>query len=445
MTIRAIGVSTFGGPDVLHGVQLPEPHAGPREVRIQVHAAGVNPVDAMMRTGLLAALYEGVEPPYVAGMEIAGTIDELGDDVDPIFGLGLPVVGFVDFHAGQGGYSDTVVLPAASVTRSPDGLSDAEAASFLNNSLTARNTLDGFALPAGSTLLVTGAAGAVGGYLTQLGAADGLHVVGVAASADEELVRGFGAAGFVPRGDGFAAAIRRIWPVGVDAVADAAAVGDPVVDAVRDGGQIGALRARAGEPGRGITVHRLNVRRRATDHAAIAALRDQVEAGVLTARVAEIFPATKAVDAHRLLDKGGPARADRAGHDRMSTWTPDQAALIGEAAEIRIATVRADGTLRDPVPIWVVRVGGDLLVRSYRGPSGSWYRQATARPCGQITVAGSDFPVDLTPDQTTPAEVIDRAYAAKYGRGGYVAAMTTPAAAATTLRLQPTAAADESK
>lgn len=82
MTIRAVGATRFGGPEVLQEVDLPDPNTGPGQVRVRVHASGVNPVDAMMRTGLLAGMYDGVEPPYVPGMEVAGTVEEAGDDVD---------------------------------------------------------------------------------------------------------------------------------------------------------------------------------------------------------------------------------------------------------------------------------------------------------------------------------------------------------------------------
>ncbi len=99
MSIRAIGLTTDGGPEVLPAVQRPEPGAGLGEVRVRVRAARVKQVAAMLRTGLLAGLYQRVGPPYVPGTEVAGVLDELGETVDPALGLrlGLPVVGFVDF------------------------------------------------------------------------------------------------------------------------------------------------------------------------------------------------------------------------------------------------------------------------------------------------------------------------------------------------------------
>jgi len=306
ISVKAIALDTYGGPDVLRSVDLPDPHPGPGEIRIRVTAAAVAPVDAMLRTGLLAGLYEGLRPPFVPGMEVAGVVDELGTDiaVDLELPIGTEVVGFVDSLGAHGGYSDYVVVPAASVTRAPKGAGAAEAASFLNNSLTARNALDALALPAGSTLLVTGAAGSVGGYLTQLASHEGLRVVAIASTHDEPLVRSFGADVVVPRGQNAAREVLTMAPNGVDAVADAAVLGDQIVEAVRDGGQLAMFRPWHGEPGRGITVHYLNVRHRATDHDAITRLRDLVEEGVLTMRVGRVFPAIEAPDAHRLLDAG---------------------------------------------------------------------------------------------------------------------------------------------
>lgn len=119
----------------------------------------------------------------------------------------------------------------------------------------------------------------------------------------------------------------------------------------------------------------------------------------------------------------------------MTTSTPNDLAAIGSASEIEIATLRRDGTARSPLPIWVVRVGDELFVRSFHGPGGSWFRQAIAHPHARISVAGRDLTVRLVPDHTSRGAV-DEAYRTKYGGSGFGAAMTTPAAAATTLRLE---------
>lgn len=158
--MKAIGLSSYGGPQVLHVVDLPEPHAGPGEVRVRVRAAGVNPADLMLRDGSLADWHRDMEPPFIPGMDVAGTIDEIADDARPIEGeslsLGTDVVGIVDNHGRHGGYSEYVVLPAESVTRKPAGTTFPQAASFLMNALTARCALDALALAPGATLVVTG-------------------------------------------------------------------------------------------------------------------------------------------------------------------------------------------------------------------------------------------------------------------------------------------------
>jgi NADPH:quinone reductase-like Zn-dependent oxidoreductase len=307
--MKAIGLSSYGGPQVLHVVDLPEPHAGPGQVRVQVRAAGVNPADVMLRDGSLTDWYRDVEPPFIPGMDVAGTIDEIADDVRPMEGeslsLGTDVIGIVDNHGRHGGYSEYVVLPAESVTRKPAGTTFPQAASFLMNALTARCALDALGLAPGSTLVVTGAAGAVGGYTVQLAASEGLHVIAVASQGDEELLRSYGAEAIVPRGDRVVQQIVDLAPAGVDAVVDTAMLHDRIAPAVREDGQIAVFRFWEGAPGRGITVHPVNVRTRATDHAAIAGLREQIQSGLLTPRVAAALSADEAAKAHSMVEEGG--------------------------------------------------------------------------------------------------------------------------------------------
>ncbi|MFI6699048.1 NADP-dependent oxidoreductase [Streptomyces sp. NPDC050509] len=305
--MKVIGLSEFGGPEVLQSFELPDPRPGAEEVRLRVHAAGVNPVDAMVRSGLLEQMYQGLTPPFVPGMEVAGTVEEVGGDVDPRLGLvpGAHVVGFVDSAGRHGGYSERLALPARSVAIAPSNASAAETAGFLNNALTAHNVLDAFRLPEGAALLVTGAAGSVGGYLVELGAAAGLRVVAVAAEEDADLLRSLGAHVFIPSGPDIAHRVLDELGTPVDAVADAALLHEQIAPAVRDGGQIGILRFWDGDPGRGIKVKHLNVRERRTDRDAIVRLRDQVEDGTLTLRAAMSFGADDAVAAHTRLEQGG--------------------------------------------------------------------------------------------------------------------------------------------
>ena len=121
----------------------------------------------------------------------------------------------------------------------------------------------------------------------------------------------------------------------------------------------------------------------------------------------------------------------------MTTWTSADLDTFGREAEITIATERPDGTSRRPLPIWVVRVGGGLYIRSYRGSGGSWFRQVNRHPYARVAVHRYELAVHLVPAGTTDRKDIDAAYTAKYGRGGPAAIMITPNTAATTLRLEP--------
>ncbi|MFC9056721.1 alcohol dehydrogenase catalytic domain-containing protein [Streptomyces sp. NPDC057074] len=121
--VLAIGLTSYGPPDVLRPVEVDEPHAGPGQVRIRVQAAGVNPADVMLRDGSLADGYTDVEPPFVPGMDVAGTLDEVGPGLPDDFELqaGDDVVAVVDNHGRHGGYSSHAVVPAASVTAKLSG------------------------------------------------------------------------------------------------------------------------------------------------------------------------------------------------------------------------------------------------------------------------------------------------------------------------------------
>jgi len=123
-----------------------------------------------------------------------------------------------------------------------------------------------------------------------------------------------------------------------------------------------------------------------------------------------------------------------------TTWTSADLDTIGNATELSITTRRWDGTLRPTVPIWVVRVGDDLYVRSYRGPVGAWYRHAHTQASAHIRVGDIERDVSVTAPGPSLRGQIDEAYRHKYSAHGrtYVAPMVADPAAATTLRLTPT-------
>lgn len=119
-----------------------------------------------------------------------------------------------------------------------------------------------------------------------------------------------------------------------------------------------------------------------------------------------------------------------------AAWSTDELDRIGGADELRMAARRRDGSLRAPVPIWVVRVGDELCVRSWRGAGGSWYRTAITTHEGHIAAGGIDRDVSLIETGDDVDDAVDAGYRA--GRySAYVEPMIAPPARATTLRPRP--------
>jgi len=303
--MRAVGLFTHGGPEVLQAIEVPEVHAGPGQVRIRVHAATVNPTDLGVRDGSRAEQQKADPPPYVPGMEAAGIIDEVGDGVPDRLKLGDAVMAIVVPKGSHGAYREQIVLDARSVVRAPAGKPHVEACTLPMNGLTARLSLDLLKLSPGQVLAVTGAAGAYGGYVIQLAKSEGLTVIADASEKDEKLVASLGADVVVRRGDDVASRFREHFPSGVDGLADGAVLNGLVIPAVRDGGAFTSVRGFEGVPQRDIRFTKTFVRSYAQEWEKLDRLRQQVEAGDITLRVADVYPPEKAADAHRRLEAGG--------------------------------------------------------------------------------------------------------------------------------------------
>jgi len=294
----------FGGPDALRLVDVPAEPLGPGQVRLRVEAAAVSPTDTHARSGAYAGRDPIKTPPWVPGMDVAGVVAEVGDGVEHV-AVGDLAMGIVVPFGPHGGYRENKVLSGDSVVRAPKGATAVEACTLPMNGLTARLALDHMALRPGQVLAVTGAAGAFGGYVVQLAKADGLTVVADASEADEQLIRDLGADLVVRRGDDVAARIREHFPDGVNGLADGSVQVALVLPAVRDGGAVATVRGYRGDGQRGLRVFPTRVYQLAEDRAALDRLRQQVEDGVLTLRVARTFRAEQAAEAHRTLERGG--------------------------------------------------------------------------------------------------------------------------------------------
>jgi hypothetical protein len=123
----------------------------------------------------------------------------------------------------------------------------------------------------------------------------------------------------------------------------------------------------------------------------------------------------------------------------MTAWTSDELDRVGAAEELEITTPQADGSPRRRTPIWVVRVGTEVFVRSYRGADGAWYRHATHTGQAHVDAGGVERDVTVEPAADDVQSSIDAAYRTKYGRYGdsFLQPMIAAGARAATLRLTP--------
>lgn len=292
-TFRAAVVRAPGGPDSIEIVDVPLTEPGPDQIRVQVAAATVNPVDLGVVGGVFHDLGLVDQPNWTGlGWDFAGIVEDVGPGAD--LAVGTRVAGVVaGFDRDYGTYAEQLVVSAADVAVVPDELDLIAASTVPLNGLAAVQILDllGDAPAAGARLLVTGAAGAVGGYLVVLAQERGWKVTGLAREHDEEFVRGLGAA--------FTATAEPGW----DAVADAGAMQQGALALVRDDGQFVGVQPSAELPvERGITVSAVVAH---PDGTRLADLLARAASGQLPARVHAVLPLDQVADAHRALAKGG--------------------------------------------------------------------------------------------------------------------------------------------
>jgi len=290
--MRAIQFESFGGPEVLASVEVAEPHAAANQIRVAVKAVGVNPVDWKFRQGMM-----GGDLPKGTGLEVAGVVDEIGDGVTDVK-VGDEVFGSVE---GGNGAADFALLEHYAPI--PPSLDFVGAAGLTVAVETAARTLDLLDVGAGQTVLVNGAAGAVGISTVQLARERGAKVIGTASAANHDYLRSFGAEP-TTYGDGLVERVRELAPDGVDRAIDDAG-----------GGALPALVALAGGPEHVVTIADYQGAQETgvamtggpDSKRAWYALRevgDLIEAGRFSLPLAQTFPLEEIAEAHRLSEGG---------------------------------------------------------------------------------------------------------------------------------------------
>jgi len=312
--MRAVVVTSLGGPDVLELHDLATPTPGPSEVLVEVAAAGVNFIDIQQRAGRYP-----VPTPFTAGNEGAGTVRAVGDAVTE------PHVGArVGWALAPGSYAELAVVRADRTVPVPDGVSDEQAAAVLLQGMTAHYlTRSTHPVGAGETVLVHAAAGGTGALIARMASLRGARVIGTVSTAEKEQVARAAGAHEVIRHrevDDLAAAVRLLAPQGVDAVYDGvgAATFDASLSSLRPRGMLVLFGAASGpvppfDPQRLQAGGSLFLTRPTMAH--YVATRDEllsrasdvfelVQSGQLPIRVGGRYPLAEAADAHRALESG---------------------------------------------------------------------------------------------------------------------------------------------
>ena len=279
------------GHDEPQVVEVARPVPGPGQVLIETIAAAVNPVDVFVGSAAGSDIVAGGREVGL-GWDVSGRVVEVGSEVTA-YAVGDLVAGLDDDMVGTDrALAEYVLLDGDAVALVPAGLDPVEAASIPLNAVTAHQALALLGKPAGRTLLVTGAGGAVGGYAVALAASAGWDVTGLGRPGDEEFVRSTGA-DFTAHAE----------PASYDAVLDGAVLQTDGLALVEDGGTfVGVQPSQPVTPERGVAVTAVQVRR---DGALLADLLDRSVAGELAVRVAGTAPLSEAATVFAKVGGGG--------------------------------------------------------------------------------------------------------------------------------------------
>lgn len=291
--MKAIGINSFGGRDVLEMMDLPKPEAGDGEVVVRVSGAGVGPWDTKTREGS----FGDREFPFILGTEGSGTVESGGARVSE----GDEVI-----FRTAGAYAEYAAVSENGLAVRPQNISLEEAAGIPIAGATAyQGIFEEIDLKQGETILIAGAAGGVGTFAVQIASLAGGRVIATASESNHEYLKSLGAHATIDYHDDWVAAVKEAASGGVDAAYDC--VGGETFhkcfDATRDGGRVVTIVAfgEESDAGRDISYHAYSAK---TDHQKLAWLAERMESGEIKVETADVLPLEDAAEAHRRSEEG---------------------------------------------------------------------------------------------------------------------------------------------
>jgi len=301
--MKAVRYHRFGDSDVLRYEDAPRPVPGPRQVLVKVAATSFNPVDAGIRGGYLAQVYT-INFPHIPGVDVAGTVAEIGEGVQG-WNVGDAVVAFLPLDA-DGAAAEYAIAPAESLAAAPRSVDLADAAALPVAGLTAWQALFDIAgLRGGQSVFINGASGAVGGYAIQLAKQAGAVVTATAKERDAARLRDYGADHIVDYIDYTQSPITfegAPFDVVLNLVPTTDAQTEALIGVVADGGfHVGTMVAGPNNPERNVRTQRVFVR---SDADQLAGLVRRVDDGTLRIEVNNHRPLAEGAAVHQDSDAG---------------------------------------------------------------------------------------------------------------------------------------------
>ncbi|MEY9836310.1 NADP-dependent oxidoreductase [Streptacidiphilus sp. EB103A] len=293
---KAVRFKQYGGIEVLDVVEAEKPEPAAGQVLVAVRAAGINPGEAMIRSGALHARWPATFPSG-QGSDLAGTVEAVGPGVSG-FAVGDEVLGFTDDRAS---HAEFVLVPAGQLTRRPDGVPVEAAGALFVAGTTAYAAVRAVSVTPGDVVVVSGAAGGVGSLAVQLARNAGATVIGLAGPANHDWLREHGVVP-VAYGEGVADRIKKATGGHVDAFIDTYGAGY-----VRLAIDLGVAPERIDTVIDFAAAEEFGVRTDGSGTAAsalvLAELADLIDRGRLEVPITHTYALTEVRDAYRELER----------------------------------------------------------------------------------------------------------------------------------------------